>query len=217
MSKLEITDDPASRVRMPVTPQALDSHYRLLFEKNPQPMWVFDLESLAFLAVTQAALEQYGYSRNEFLGMTIKEIRPTEDVSALLEDISLRGAGIEKAGLWKHRRKDGALIDVEITSQSVDWEGRSARLVLANDINKLKRAEEKFERAFNANPEPITIATLSDGRYIDVNTSFLRITGYRREEVIGRTSLEIKIWKGQEDRAKFLEVLTKQGSVRDFE
>src|SRR6267154_4761618 len=146
MSKLEITDSPGGRMKMPVTPQALDSHYRLLFERNPQPMWVFDLDSLAFLAVNQAALEQYGHSREEFLSMTIKDIRPTEDVSALVEDISRRGAGIEKAGLWKHRRKDGALIDVEITSQGVDWEGRSARLVLANDINKLKRAEEKFER-----------------------------------------------------------------------
>ena len=196
---------------------SLDSSYRLLFDRNPQPMWVFDLESLAFLAVNQAALEQYGYSRDEFLRMTIKDIRPTEDISALVEDILHRGSGIEKAGRWRHRRKDGANIDVEITSQSIEWAGRPARLVLANDITNLKRAEEKFERAFNANPEPMTIARLSDGRYIDLNDSFLRITGYQREEVISRTSLEIKIWKGQEDRDKFLEILRNQGSVRDHE
>jgi PAS domain S-box-containing protein len=212
-----MTDNPSGNMKTPGAPQALDSPYRLLFERNPQPMWVFDLESLAFLAVNEAALEQYGYSRDEFLGMTIKDIRPTEDISALVKDVSQRGAGIEKAGLWRHRRKDGALIDVEITSQSSDWAGRPARLVLAKDISNLKRAEEKFERAFNANPEPITIATISDGRYIDVNESFLRITGYRREEVIGRTSLELKIWEGPKDRAKFLEILKKQGSVRDLE
>jgi two-component system cell cycle sensor histidine kinase/response regulator CckA len=79
------------------------------------------------------------------------------------------------------------------------------------------RAEERFRKAFNANPEPITIATIAEGRYIDVNESFLRVTGYRREEVIGRTSLELKFWERPEDRAKLLEMLSKQGSVRDVE
>jgi PAS domain S-box-containing protein len=85
------------------------------------------------------------------------------------------------------------------------------------DITERKNAEEIFHKAFNANPEPITIATISEGRYIDVNESFLRITGYCREEVIGRTSLELKFWERTEDRTRFVETLRKQGSVRDLE
>jgi two-component system cell cycle sensor histidine kinase/response regulator CckA len=79
------------------------------------------------------------------------------------------------------------------------------------------KSEERFRKAFNANPEPMTIATISDGRYIDVNESFLRVTGYRREEVIGRTALEIKFWEGPQHRAKFIESLKKRGSVRNLE
>ena len=79
------------------------------------------------------------------------------------------------------------------------------------------RTEERFRKAFNANPEPITIVTVSDGRYIDVNESFLRVTGYRREEVIGRTSLELGFWNRPGDRAKLIETLHRQGSVRDLE
>ena len=79
------------------------------------------------------------------------------------------------------------------------------------------KAEERFHKAFNASPEPITIANLTDGRYLDVNESFLRTTGYRREEVIGRTSLELKFWERPEDRARLVAMLEEQGSVRDLE
>ena len=86
------------------------------------------------------------------------------------------------------------------------------------DITERKNAEEIFRKAFNANPEPITIATISEGRYIDVNESFLRVTGYPREEVIGRTSTELNFWDKPEDRLALLsKYLRKQGSVRDIE
>src|SRR5205085_153488 len=88
---------------------------------------------------------------------------------------------------------------------------------IVRDITERKKAEERFQKAFNANPEPITIATVAEGRYIDVNESFLRVTGYEREEVIGRTSLELKFWELPDDRARFLEILKKQGSVRGLE
>jgi two-component system cell cycle sensor histidine kinase/response regulator CckA len=79
------------------------------------------------------------------------------------------------------------------------------------------KGEERFRKAFNANPEPISVATIAEGRYIDVNESFLRTTGYRREEVIGRTSLELNFWERPEDRAQFIEKLNEEGSVRDTE
>ena len=85
------------------------------------------------------------------------------------------------------------------------------------DITEGKNAEETFRKAFNANPEPITIAAFPEGRFIDVNDSFLRVTGYAREEVIGRTSKELNFWARPEDRVTFVEKLKTQGSVRDLE
>jgi PAS domain S-box-containing protein len=116
-------------------------------------------------------------------------------------------------------RKDGMHIHVSLTVSSVkDASGRIVGYsVIARDITESKKAEERFSKAFNASPEPITIANFSEGRYIDVNESFLRVTGYRREEVIGRTSLELKFWERPEDRVRLVEALKRQGSVRDLE
>lgn len=127
----------------------LDSErrYRLLFLNNPHPMWVYDIETLAFLAVNDAAIHHYGYSREEFLGMTIKDIRPPEDVPALQENVAKVTTGIDKAGVWRHRKKDGTIIYVEITSHTLNFEGRRAEVVLANDITERKLAEEELQKA----------------------------------------------------------------------
>lgn len=85
------------------------------------------------------------------------------------------------------------------------------------DVTERKKAEERFHKAFRASPEPTTIATAAEGRYIDVNESFLRITGYQRPEVIGRTSVEIGFWERPEDRARLVEILNRAGSIRDME
>ena len=118
-----------------------EGHYRLLFESNPFPMWVYDLETLAFLAVNDAAIHHYGYSRPEFLSMTIKDIRPPEDVPALLENVSRVTLDLDEAGVWRHRKKDGTLIDVEITSHTLDFAGRRAEVVLANGVTVRARME----------------------------------------------------------------------------
>jgi PAS domain S-box-containing protein len=118
-----------------------EARYRHLFDNNPLPMWVYDLETLAFLAVNDAATYRYGYSREEFLSMSIKDIRPREQVPALLADIARGTDLIQSAEGWRHRKKDGTEIEVEITSHQMLFDGRKARLVLANDITERKRAE----------------------------------------------------------------------------
>jgi PAS domain S-box-containing protein len=85
------------------------------------------------------------------------------------------------------------------------------------DITERRKAEEMFRKAFDANPEPITIATIAEGRYIDVNESFLRATGYSREEVIGHTSRDLKFWEYPGDRTRFIGMLKEKGSVREME
>lgn len=124
--------------------QSSQETYQQLFENNPHPMWVYDLNTLAFLTVNDAAIEHYGYSREEFLGMTIKEIRPKEDLPALLNNLAHKPSVLERSTGWRHLKKDGTLIDVEITSHAIQFEGKTSRLVLANDITERKQAEAEL-------------------------------------------------------------------------
>jgi PAS domain S-box-containing protein len=102
------------------------------FAKNMYPMWVFDRETLAFLDVNEAAVQQYGYSRREFLRMTIVEIRPPEDVPDLLRQTQvLRPKGPSTGANWRHRTRNGTVFPVAITSWEVTFRGRPAELVLA--------------------------------------------------------------------------------------
>lgn len=127
-----------------------EARYRLLFESNPAPMWVYDLETLGFLAVNEAAILHYGYSREEFTAMTIADIRPPEDVPRLLENVAAVTTGIDVAGVWRHTKKDGTVIDVAITSYALTFEGRRAELVLADDVTELTRAQRELKEKDSA-------------------------------------------------------------------
>src|SRR6266404_49567 len=118
--------------------------YRLLFDGNPLPMWVFDRETLRFLAVNDAAIAHYGFSREEFLAMGIADIRPPEEMPKLMQVVSQPVAGLNHTGIWKHRKRDGTNIDVEITSHAIDFGERPARVVLANDVTEKVRAQEQL-------------------------------------------------------------------------
>jgi PAS domain S-box-containing protein len=123
-----------------------EARYRLLFESNPHPMWVYDVETLAFVAVNDAAVESYGYALEDFLAMTIKDIRPAEDVPILLDAVSnVQTYDHEK--IWRHRKKDGTIIDVEIASHTITFDGKQARLVMANDVTMRVLAERKLREA----------------------------------------------------------------------
>jgi len=146
-------DDPASphpdeaarnpRVRF------IGETYRLLFEKNPLPMWVFDVKSLYFLAVNDAAMTHYGYSKNEFLRMTIKDIRPPEDVPGLMREVGHLDSTTESVGIWRHLKRDGSVIDVEVRGNEIDFDGHRARLILANDVTERVRAERRLRTEFS--------------------------------------------------------------------
>src|SRR2546427_9380737 len=108
---------------------------RLLFEGNACPIWVFDAETLAFLDVNEAAIRLYGYGREEFLSMTIEDVRPKTDAPTPTEVArGLPGSFYE--GTWRHTRKDGCVIDVRVTTNRVDWEGRPAHIVVIRDVTR---------------------------------------------------------------------------------
>jgi PAS domain S-box-containing protein len=115
--------------------------YELLFVSNPLPMWVFEIASGRFLAVNTQACAQYGYSEEEFLAMNIFDIRLPEETAHLVEVRSTSPSGHRVMGTWKHRRKDGTLIDVEITSDDIVFRGRPSRLVLANNVTERVRTD----------------------------------------------------------------------------
>jgi PAS domain S-box-containing protein len=137
-------NDITERKRADEMLRGSEERYRRLFESNPNPMWVYDLKTLSFLAVNSAAVRQYEYSQEEFLAMTIKDIRPAEDLPALVDDLSLTTNGLSSSSEWRHRKKNGALINVEITSHEQTWLGRRAKLVLINDITERKRVEDEI-------------------------------------------------------------------------
>jgi PAS domain S-box-containing protein len=120
--------------------------YRLLFDSNPLPMWVFERKTLKFLAVNEAASRQYGFSSHEFLTMTIADIRPEEDIPALLEATAIPTQGLQEATIWRHRKKNGTIIDVEIVGHNLDFHGIEAELIAARDVSERKNAEETIKR-----------------------------------------------------------------------
>ncbi len=124
--------------------QNSESRYRALFDSNPNPVLVFDLETLRILAANKMASNHYGYSQEEFLEMSIKDIRPPEAITDMITAVAVTAKSDDKfTHITKHKKKDGTIFDVEIAAHPFTFEGRSARLVLISDITERKRAENE--------------------------------------------------------------------------
>jgi PAS domain S-box-containing protein len=168
-----------------------EESYRRLFAGNPHPMWVYDVETLRFLEVNDMATLRYGYSKVEFLGMTIKDLRPEREIPALLDNISQVGSAVAVSGIWKHRKKDGELIDVEISSHELVLEGRPARAVLAHDVTdslRSARALQESEALFRGMAETmphIVWTARPDGERTYYNRRWFDYTGLSPTETHG--------------------------------
>ena len=168
--------------------QRSEAQYRLLFESNPIPMWVFDRNTLRFLAVNPAAIRQYGYTEQEFLAATIADIRPAEDIPALLADVKKRESGLQEPGIWRHRKKNGSLFDVEVVTHQIVYRGLDAVMVAANDITVRKQAEtamlqaeQKYRSIFENAVVGIFQASVH-GRPLSVNRAMAQMHGYDSPE-----------------------------------
>ncbi len=164
--------------------------YRMMFESNPHPMWIYDTDTLRFLQVNDAAVGHYGYSRDEFLNMGLKDIRPMEDLDFPDQNIS-KGTGLHDSGAWRHRKKDGTVIDVEIMSHTLKVNGKDARVVLAHDITDRKKAEAALlqsQQAYRTLAEHLPgivyrVFCREQNRMQFFNKSAPSITGYRDDEL----------------------------------
>jgi two-component system, cell cycle sensor histidine kinase and response regulator CckA len=198
--------------------ESAEQRYRLLFERSMAGVMRTTLDG-SILDCNHTCARIFGYSSsNELKASSMGErYFDPEDrnsfVARLKEEKSLTN--------YEHclRRKDGS--PVWLLGSANLAEGKNGEPAVNEetliDISERKKAEETFRKAFNANPEPIAIGTISEGRYIDINESFLRVTGYRREEVIGHTSAELKFWENPDDRERLVGTLRKQGFVRNTE
>jgi PAS domain S-box-containing protein len=141
--KRELTDRLDSEQAAVVS----ERNYRLLFEAHPQPMWLYDMDTLAFLDVNDAAITRYGYSHADFLAMTIKDIRPPQDLPKFLELIAVPLPAFDKSGPWRYLLKDGSTVQVLVTSHAVTFAGRNARFVLAEDLTESQRLELELHQS----------------------------------------------------------------------
>jgi PAS domain S-box-containing protein len=183
--------------------------FRLLFANNPQPMWVYDLDTYAFLEVNDAAVEKYGYSREEFLGMTLADIRPPEDVPRLLENLARKRTALSRSEEWRHMKKGGEVFFVNIQSHELEFMGRRAVLVIAQDITSRKEAERKLReseirfRSLIERSSDVTSIIDRTGKILYMSPSFSRM-GYSPENVRGNTALELV---HPEDAARLLDTI----------
>ncbi len=175
------------RTRAYATLRSSEEQFRLLFEGNPHPMWIAEHESNALIAVNDAAVAQYGYGRAELVGMTIDDLRPQSE----------RRTPVPRAGLIHLRRNDGRVITVEISGYDIQLPGRRARMTMAVDVDEGRRIAEALresERRFREMLDTIELAAvLLDivGIVTYCNPYLLSVTGYDRDDVIGRNFFEV--------------------------
>lgn len=173
-----------------------EEHLRNLLDRIPLPLFVYDRETLSYLLVNDAAVAVYGYTRKEFLEMTVKDIRPADDVPRLLDMLGRTGLTLESRGVWRHRKKNGALMEVEITAHAMDFDGRPACIVLASDVTEQRRAEAELRRitdllraVADSTTDAVFVKDL-EGRYLLCNPAAAQFMGRSAEEIIGRTDEE---------------------------
>ena len=172
----------------PLPPQLeSEASFQLLFHQHPQPMWVVDAVSLRFIVVNDAAVKKYGYTRDEFLAMTMDEIAEPEEGA---EEPGKEGGSVSTA--WRHRRKDGAILNVESTWHEIPFAGHDAVLVLTLDRTEQRRAEERNrEQAnlLNLASDAIIVRDL-DNHVLFWNQGATRLYGWTTEEMVGAKTID---------------------------
>jgi diguanylate cyclase (GGDEF)-like protein/PAS domain S-box-containing protein len=182
-----------------------EDSFRLMFEGNPVPMWVFDRKTLGFLAVNDAAVKHYGYSREQFMTMTVPDFRPPEDRERFEHHIRALPEVQFTQNVGQHIKADGSVIDVSVLSRVVTYAGRDARLSVIHDITNVKFAEAELSRTkkfldtvIEHVPLPIMVKHVSSPVDVEhglrvalINRAYEELIGVPRGEIIGKTATQL--------------------------
>jgi diguanylate cyclase (GGDEF)-like protein/PAS domain S-box-containing protein len=182
-----------------------EESFSLLFKSNPVPMWVSDRESLRFLAVNDAALARYGYSREHFMAITVPDLRPAAEQEGFAAFLRSLPDDQFAENIGQHRTSDGSIIDVAVYSRALVYEGHHARLTVVHDVTTTKRAESELRRVQNFLdaviehvPVPIIVKDVSglesdasSSRFTLFNRAYEELTGESRGQLIGKTAHEL--------------------------
>lgn len=220
VSVLSLVLDVTVATRIEEALRKSEAQYRLLFEANPQAMWVYDLMTLRFLAVNDAAVRHYGYSRAEFLEMTIKDIRPPDEVKLLEDYLASEQAPLEEAGEWRHQTKNGAIINVDVRSSRLTFGGRPAEFVLVADVTERRKAEQALRisedryRDLVDNSHELICTHDLDGRVLSVNPWAARMLGYPQDSLVGINIRDGLLPEYREKFDEYLRTVITEGSAR---
>ena len=189
------SDGGSVGVRVDITElKQREASFRLLYEHNPVPMFVYDAETLKIVSVNDVAVSHYGFSREQFLNLTILDIRPDEDVEAALQAVAATLDNRRMNRLWRHRKADGTLIDVDIYAKPLTHEGRLSVLVAVIDVTERKKAVEELQKTqefldtvIENIPVTLFVKEPKEHRYILLNRAGEQLFGRPRDQVLGKT------------------------------
>ena len=198
--------------------KASEGKYRDLFHQHPLPLWLYDTETFAFLDVNEAAIRQYGYSRTEFLGMSIRDIRPDEDLPFLEKQLQTNKAtGDFSVGMFRHKKKNGKLIHVEVRGNEIDFNGIKARLIISIDMTEkvkveqaLNLSEKRFKALVQEGSDLINIIDLN-GVYKYASPASATMIGLNTEDVTGTNAFN---FIHEEDREMIIRSLSEIASTK---
>ncbi|MGA2369068.1 MAG: PAS domain S-box protein [Candidatus Korobacteraceae bacterium] len=203
-----------------------DSEFRqgLLFSSNPCAMWIFDCHTLRFLEVNDAAVNTYGYSREEFMGMSVLDIRPEEGVPTFLEAVSERRGGHKHFGIWQHRRKDGSVFPAEVIAFEFHNDGHAERLILAIDVTErcrveaaLRESEASLKALVDNAPFGIQQSLIEENRIKTLNPALCKMLGdYSVEEAL-QLNIREQVYADPKERDRLIEVLRRGGTIHGWE
>jgi two-component system, cell cycle sensor histidine kinase and response regulator CckA len=197
-----------------------EERYRFLFTRNPHPMWIYDLESRTILEVNEAAVSKYGYSREEFLSMTLEDLRPVEEIPKLHSHLADAKPSTLLSTNSRHLRKDGVEINVEIAAYRFLQNNRLLSLVSSVDVTErvraekaLRASEESYRTLYEHNHA--AVFHTSGGRLLDCNDAMCRMLGYTRQEF---ENLDLRhLYKDPEKRDEGRRLLQRDGKITNYQ
>lgn len=168
-----------------------EQQYRNLYEGNPYPIWFYDPMTFRFVDVNDAAVDRYGYSREEFLTMSIFDIRPSEDYDKVMTAFHLIGEESHESGTWRHLKKDGTLMYVNISAHKTLFQERNVIMAVIRDNTEKYIYEQQISRTgeiLNKISNPVIISD-AEGNISWINPAFTKVTGYTSFEIIGKNHI----------------------------